>query len=161
MAGGMAGPMMEPLMGTDEATIDDKGRLLIGKKKRERLGEGFVIGLNDIGTLIAYPKPIWDAMLREITAYPSINQGRQKYSRLMIGTADDELKFDSQGRVVVPQKLRDLGKLKDKVVLVGCLDKLEIWAKEEWDKYNDDPESYGRERREAVNDAYRQMIGKD
>lgn len=153
--------MILPLMGTDEATIDDKGRLLIGKKKRERLGEGFVIGQGDLGCLVAYPRAVWDEMLREIMAYPSINQGRQKYSRLVIGTADDDLKFDRQGRVVVPQKLRDIGNLQDKIVLVGCLDKLEIWAKAEWDAYNADPESYGKDRREAIHDAYRQMIGKD
>ena len=161
MAGEMSGPMITPLMGTDEATIDEKGRLLIGKKKRERLGEGFVFGQGDTGCLIAYPKAVWDDMIREIMANPSTNQGRQMYTRLIIGPSDDELKFDRQGRVVVPQKLRDLAKLEDKVVLVGCLDRLEIWAKGEWDKYNADPENYGKDRREAVRNAYRQMIGKD
>jgi MraZ protein len=150
----------KPLIGTDEATIDDKGRILIGKKKRDRLGEPFTIALGDVGCLVAYPEFVWQRMLGEILSHESINQGRQQYTRLVLGTADDELKFDMQGRVVVPQKLRDLAGIQDKVVLVGCGDRLEIWAKQEWEQYNANPETYGQERKEAIAKAYSQMVGK-
>jgi DNA-binding transcriptional regulator/RsmH inhibitor MraZ len=51
--------VLKPLIGTDEATIDDKGRILVGKKKRERLGEPFAIAVGEVGCLVAYPEPVW------------------------------------------------------------------------------------------------------
>lgn len=150
----------KPLIGTEEATIDDKGRILVSKKKRERLGDEFAIAFGARGCLAAYPKGIWDRMLEEILQYDSINAGREQYTRLLLGQAEDDLKYDAQGRVVVPQKMREAAKLKDKVVLLGCLDRVEIWAREEYDLFQQDPDSYGRQRREAIAKAYNEMVGR-
>lgn len=158
--GGTTGSNFKPLLGTDEAIIDDKGRILIGKKKRERLGDGFVMALGDVGCLVAYPEHRWNEIVTEIMGYSGINQGRQQYTRLVLGTADDELSFDGQGRVVVPTKLRKLANLNKEVVLVGCGDRLEIWDKDEWKQYNDYPDSYGFQRRETIEKAYAQMVGR-
>ncbi len=150
----------KPLIGTDEATIDDKGRILVGKKKRERLGEPFAIAVSEVGCLVAYPEMVWHRKVAEIMSHDSLNQGRQQYTRLFLGYADDELKFDQQGRVVVPQKMRDLAKLTDKVMLVGCGDSMEIWAKDEFERYQKDIDGYGATRREALQKAYSQMVGR-
>jgi MraZ protein len=147
------------LLGTDEASIDDKGRILVGKKKRERLGEPFVVALGETGCLVAYPQETWQALLNEIFSVPSINVGRQQYSRLILGTADDDLRFDSQGRVVIPHKLREAAQLKDKVLLIGCGDRLEIWDLHAYAEFCRDPESFGSTRRTAIEQAYRQMTG--
>ncbi len=149
----------KPLIGTDEAVIDDKGRVLVNKKKRERLGDTFTVALGAVGCLVAYPDAVWNGMVEEILSHDSINQGREQYTRLVLGLAEDELKFDSQGRFVIPQKLRDLAQLKDRVLLVGCGDRLEIWARQEWEKYNDDPDHYGIKRRASIEKAYSQMKG--
>jgi len=151
---------LKPLIGTDEATIDDKGRILVGKKKRERLGEPFAMAVGEVGCLVAFPEEVWHSKVSEMLSYDSLNQGRQQYTRLFLGYADDELKFDQQGRVVVPQKLRDIAKLTDKVLLVGCGDRLEIWAKDEYERFQEDTEGYGAKRREALSKAYGQMVAK-
>ncbi len=148
------------LIGTDEATIDDKGRILVSKKKRERLGEEFVIGLGMAGCLVAYTNRAWNRLVDEIDQCESINFGGEQFSRLIMGTAEDELKFDAQGRVVIPMKLRELAKLRKNVVLVGNNDKLEIWAAEEWEVFNRDPDSYGLQRRETIERAHLQMTGR-
>ncbi len=150
----------KPLIGTDEATIDDKGRILVGKKKRERLGDPFTLAFGDIGCLVAYPEARWQAMVDEIMRYDAINQGRQQYTRLTLGLAEDDLKFDAQGRFVVPQKLKDLARLSEKVMLVGCGDRVEIWAREEWERYTEYPDTYGQHRREAIAKAYNHMVGR-
>lgn len=151
------GQIFKPLLGTDEATIDDKGRILVSKKKRERLGDGFVLALGEVGCLVAYPEAIWNQMVSQVLAKDSLNLGRQMFTRLVFGLAEDDLKFDQQGRLVIPQKLRGLAKLKDRVVLVGCVDRLEIWAGAEHDQYLDDPKNYGDRRRQAILDAQRLM----
>ena len=153
------GSNFKPLIGTDEAIIDSKGRILVSKKKRDRLGEPFAMALGNLGCLVAYPEVVWRRMFDEMMSYSYINQGRQQYTRLTLGLADDDLKFDSQGRVVVPQKLRDLARLNREVLIVGCGDRVEIWAKEEWDAFNKDQEGYAQQRREAIENAYVQMTG--
>ena len=149
----------KPLIGTEEATIDDKGRILVSTKKRERLGNGFAIVFGTRGCLAAYPQGIWERMLEEILQYDSINAGREQYTRLLLGTAEDDMKFDAQKRFVVPQKMRDAAKLTKNVLLVGCLDRVEIWAREEYELFQKDPETYGRQRHEAIAKAYNEMVG--
>ena len=151
------GSILKPLIGTDEAVIDDKGRLLVSKKKRERLGSRFTMCLGDNGCIYAYPAETWWRIVKEMLGYEAINQGRQKYTRLILGNAEDELEFDPQGRVVVPRKLRELGRLQEKVLLVGCGDRLEVWAKEEYDKYEADPDTYGQARMESIQRASQEM----
>jgi MraZ protein len=150
---------LKPLIGTDEATIDNKGRILLGKKKRDRLGDTFAMAIGELGCICAYPEARWQERLNEINRYDPINQGRQQYARLFFGYADDEMSCDAQGRVVIPGKLRDLGKLNEKVLLVGCYDHLEIWDPEEYDQYCQYPDTYGKERREAMERAYNKMKG--
>jgi MraZ protein len=154
-----AEPVVEfkPLMGTDEATIDDKGRLLVGKKKRDRLGKDFVFAISENGVLAAYPLETWRAVSAELGRVAPINLGRQIYARMIMGTAEDDMNFDQQGRVVIPLKLREASKLGDKVVLVGAYDRLEIWSPTQWEHYNNDPKVYGRVRLEAINEAMTMM----
>jgi MraZ protein len=151
------GSKLKPLLGTDEATIDSKGRILISKKKRERLGEDFAMCLGDNGCLYAYPGPRWERILDEVDAADPTSPGRQTFTRLVLGTADDEFGFDDQGRVVVPQKLRTMANLDKEVILIGCGDRLEIWAKEEYTKFLEYGDSYQQERKEAIRDARREM----
>ena len=146
MAGEASVPMIKPLIGTDEATIDDKGRLLVSKKKRERLGEDFVMALGATGCVVVYPELVWDKMVAEILENPSTNQGRQRFTRLMVGSAEDDMRFDRQGRV-------------SDVLVIGCLDRLEIWAADEWATYQADTEAYALDRQQAVDRAHRQMTG--
>lgn len=153
------GSKLKPLLGTDEATIDGKGRILISKKKRDRLGNSFAVCLGDNGCLYAYPGDQWEKILEEIFSCDLTNPGRQAYTRLVLGTADDELGFDDQGRVVLPQKLRNMAQLEKEVVLIGCGDRLEIWSKEEYEKFLRYGDSHHQERKEAIQRARREMKG--
>src|ERR1019366_4291590 len=113
------GPITDRLLtGTDEATIDDKGRILVGKKKRERLGETFVLSIGQTGCLDAYPQSIWDGVVADVLGHERINAGTQDYARFMLADAEDDIKFDQQGRFVVPQRMRTVANLKDKVLLL-------------------------------------------
>jgi len=147
----------KPLLGTDEATIDEKGRILISVKKRDRLGSDFTVCLGDNGCLYAYPAWKWNEIMARVLSFDPTNQGRQAYTRLVFGYSDDELNCDQQGRVVIPRKLREKAKLKEKIKLVGCGDRLEIWAEEEFDKYELNPEAYGKERQDAIRNAWMDM----
>jgi len=148
---------LKPLLGADDAVIDDKGRVLISTKKRERLQPGFTVCLGDNGCLYAYPKVTWDALVKQVLSFDVTNQGRRQYTHLVFGYAEDELNCDQQGRVVIPRRLREKAKLKEKIKVVGCGDRVEIWAEEEFEKYELDPEGYGKERKDAIRSAWIDM----
>ena len=154
-----SGSGLKQLIGTDDATIDEKGRLLVGKKKRDRLGPDFVMYFGDSGCIYAYPQDTWDVLTSFALSHDMLNQGRQDYTRMLMGEAEDELNFDGQGRVVVPKRLRELAKLQEKVTLKGCGDRLEIWATEEFAKYEANSSEYGRDRRDKMSKAFREMKG--
>ena len=145
------------LLGQEEANVDDKGRVLFAKKKRERLGADFVMCLGDNGCCIyAYPADIWTPLTEDVLKYDPTSQGRQTYTREVLGSAVDDLNFDVQGRAVIPRKLREDAKIKDKILLIGCGDRVEIWAEEELQKFKLDP-NYGKTRADMIKDARRQM----
>jgi MraZ protein len=150
----------KPLLGTDEGTIDDKGRVLVSKKNRERLGDDFVLGLGDVGCLVFYTKDAWEKTMERIMSHDDLNSGRHQYARLVAGNSADDLKFDSGNRVVIPPFLRKKGNLKSRIVLVGAIDRLELWDADEYEKYEADPASYGLHAREALERAYTQMTGR-
>lgn len=139
--------------------MDDKGRILVSKKKRERLKDDFTLVLGKPGCLVAYPKVIWDQLLSEIFTVGTMNPAREEYTRLVLATAEDDLKFDTQGRVVIPHKMRTAARLEDKVLLIGCGDRVEIWALAEWEEFNKYPAAYQKERRDVIEDAYNRMVG--
>jgi DNA-binding transcriptional regulator/RsmH inhibitor MraZ len=97
----------------------------------------------------------------EIDQHPTISAGRDDYSRLLLGSADDALEFDAQGRVVIPVSLRNLAKIEvdSNVLLVGCGNRLEIWPPKEYAKFQSDREGYNRDRRLEFETAYKRMVG--
>lgn len=147
----------KPLIGSEDATVDDKGRILFSKKKRERLGDDFAMLVGELGCIVCYPGEVWTEKVNEILSYDSLGKERQQYTRLFLSCAEDELNFDGQGRVVVPFRLREIAKLKNKVKVVGAGDRVEIWDAEEYETYLTDLEGYNATRRDALDKAYKAM----
>lgn len=151
---------LQPLIGTEEATIDEKGRVLFSKKKRERLGESFAVVLGKVGGVTVYPGPVWEQLFDEVFSVSTMNPAREAYTRLVLGTAEDEISFDGQGRLVIPKRLREAGKLSGELLLIGCGDRIEIWAKAEWEKFEEFGDAYNKERRRMIQESYDQMVVK-
>ncbi|MFQ3678439.1 MAG: cell division/cell wall cluster transcriptional repressor MraZ [Fimbriimonadaceae bacterium] len=148
----------KPLIGTETANIDDKGRVLISKKKRERLGDSCALVLGK-GCLILYPTPIWRQLIAEIFAVPTLNPAREAYTRLVLSAAEDDLRCDPQGRMVIPKELREKARIRDRdtVLLIGCGDRVEIWAEREWEFFQRSPDDYEKGRRELFEKVYDAM----
>ena len=118
-------------MGEYNHTIDAKGRLIIPAKFRELLGTEFVLTRGLDGCLFIYPVDEWKAFEQKLRALPLTNKNARPFSRFFVaGAAMCEL--DRQGRVLVPQTLREFAGLEKDVVLTGNLDRIEVWSKEKW-----------------------------
>ena len=81
--------------------------------------------------LAIYPLPEWERIEREIQNLPALKPAVKRFQRLMLGYATD-LELDGNGRMLLPQSLREYASLDKKVVLVGQGNKLELWSENLW-----------------------------
>lgn len=128
------------LVGTEEPSLDEKGRVVLTTKKRERLGSPFVLTVAFEGCLVAYPSFLFEEIANKILQTPRLTRAHGYLSRQFIGEADDEVRFDAQGRFVIPHRLRERAGIKDRVVIKGVGDHLEIWSKDKFTEYETNPE---------------------
>lgn len=119
-------------MGEYSHSIDAKGRLIVPAKLREQLGDSFVITKGLDGCLFVYPNSEWKNIEARFREVPLTTKDARKFTRFFFaGAAQEEV--DSQGRVLIPQTLRQYAGLDKEVLLVGVLDRIEIWDKKRWD----------------------------
>ena len=118
-------------MGEYNHTIDAKGRLIIPARFRELLGEEFILTKGLDGCLSIYPMDAWEAFETKLRALPLTNKNARTFTRFFVAGATN-CELDRQGRILVPQTLREFADLEKEVVLTGNLDRIEIWSKEKW-----------------------------
>ncbi len=122
-------------MGEYSHTIDAKGRLIVPSKFRELLGNEFVVTKGLDGCLFVYPNQEWNSIEEKFRNIPLTTKDARKFSRFFFaGAAVCEV--DKQGRILLPQVLREFADLQKDIVLVGVLSRIEIWSRERWQDAN-------------------------
>ncbi len=121
------------LKGQFNHSVDAKGRLIIPTKLREQLGDTFVITKGLDGCLYGYPDDEWAEFEGKLRKLPMLNKrARQTKDFFMAGAVDCEL--DSQGRILLPQILRDFAHITKEVAIVGNIERIEIWDLDTWNQ---------------------------
>lgn len=123
------------LMGTFAHNMDIKGRMNFPVKLREILGDSFIITKGLDGCLFVYSTEGFNELAEKIRQVP-LSKGRELQRFFMAGAC--EVEADKQGRILIPQTLRDYGGLQKDIVIIGASTRAEIWDKEKWDKFNED-----------------------
>lgn len=122
-------------------TRDSKGRIFIPAKLREDIAGKIIISRGfDEQCLFLYTKENWNKLEQKIFAGPVARADTQEFARVFFGKANEE-EIDPQGRIKIPQNLADFAELGKDVVLVGVSERIEIWAKDKWEKYSEEAES--------------------
>lgn len=120
-------------MGEYNHTIDAKGRLIVPAKFREILGDNFIVTKGLDGCLFVYPNDEWTRFEEKLKSLPLTNKNARQFTRFFLaGAAACEV--DKQGRMLLPQVLREFASLEKDVVLVGVASRIEIWSRERWDE---------------------------
>ncbi|MES1227647.1 MAG: hypothetical protein ABUL72_03195 [Armatimonadota bacterium] len=143
-------PEPQMLGGDEDASIDDKGRLLLNKRQRDLLGEDFVLSVSEYGCLQIYPAWAWDEFRKEFKSIDFGNPYRLDYYDEVYGKAVTGLKFDGQDRISIPKNLREEFSLGSKVRVVGVGDRFFLWNTEELKRYRSDKEGYNKANRDRV-----------
>lgn len=119
------------LIGEYAHSLDSKGRVNFPAKLRESLGSRFFITKGLDGCLFVYSEEEWKALENKIRALP-MSKGRQLQRFFFAGAAEAEP--DKQGRVLIPNSLREYAGLEKDIMFVGTLVRAEIWDKEKWEQ---------------------------
>ncbi|MHA6512241.1 division/cell wall cluster transcriptional repressor MraZ [Tessaracoccus sp. Z1128] len=122
-------------LGTYTPKLDDKGRLILPARFRDALEAGLVVTRTQERALAVYPKDTFEALMAEAMSAPSTVKQVRDYQRMMTAGASFEVP-DRQGRVTIPQILRDYAGLDRDVVVIGAMNRAEIWDAETWQKYS-------------------------
>ena len=119
-------------MGEYNHTIDAKGRLIVPSKYREILGDAFVVTKGLDGCLFVYDNEEWKLFEEKLRALPITNKEARQFVRFFLAGAT-EAEVDKQGRILIPNVLREFAELTKDVVLVGVGSRIEIWGKERFE----------------------------
>ena len=116
------------MTGTYEHSIDAKGRLFIPAKLREELGVTFYLAMGVDECLAIYPQETWNRFTEKFASLP---MSQSAAMRPLFANAS-KCELDSQGRIVIPQKLRKYAGLEKDAVIIGVNDRAEILSAETW-----------------------------
>lgn len=122
-------------MGEYLHTIDSKGRLIFPAKFRDELGEVFVATKGLDNCLFVYTCSEWAILEEKLKKLPLAKPEARAFLRFFFSGAA-ELECDKQGRVLLPQNLREHAQLDKEVVVIGVSTRIEVWNKAAWDEYN-------------------------
>lgn len=119
-------------MGMYEHTLDVKGRTIVPAKMRELLGDKAIVTLGMDECLYVYPEDEWEKVVDKLRTLPGTKEARILLRRFM--SCASECDISNQGRILIPENLRDMAGLTKDVVFSGALNKIELFSKERWDK---------------------------
>ena len=137
-------------LGTHTPKLDAKGRMFLPAKFRDRLKEGgMVITRGQERCLYIYPRATFEQIAMQWQSAPTTNRRVRDQQRMFLSGAYDEAP-DSQGRLTIPQMLRDYAGLSTECTVIGAGDRLEIWDTAAWTAYLEDTEDSFSEQSEEV-----------
>ena len=103
-------------------------------KFREAFADGAWLTIGQDGCLFAFPRVEWERRSDEVGGSPLSDAAGRAYARLFFGSSD-ETKLDGQGRLTIPQRLRDATGIDKEVVVLGVRDRMEIWDRPTYERY--------------------------
>ena len=122
------------LLGTYTPKIDAKGRMALPAKFRSQLGQGLVMARGQERGVYLLPFDEFRRIASQIQRVSVGNKAAREYLRVFLSGAVDQ-QPDKQGRVLVPQMLRDYANLGSDVVVIGVGTRAELWNKDTWESY--------------------------
>lgn len=136
-------------LGTHTPRLDDKGRLALPAKFRSDLEEGLVITKGQERCLFVFPLGEFNRVTELLRTAPVTDRRVRDYSRVFFASASHEIP-DGQGRITVPQQLRQYAGLTKDCVVIGANTRVEVWDAEAWQTYLDGTEQNFADAQEEV-----------
>ncbi|WP_439287113.1 division/cell wall cluster transcriptional repressor MraZ [Lonepinella sp. BR2357] len=147
--------------GATAVNLDTKGRLAIPTRYRPEIleqNQGQMVCTVDIrqSCLLLYPLSEWETIEQKLLALSNFDPAQRSLQRVMLGYAT-ECELDSAGRILVSAPLRQHAKLEKNIMLVGQLNKFEIWSEAEWHAQIEQDMALGASGEFALSDALKTL----
>jgi len=131
-------------IGEFQHNLDQKGRVAIPAKFRKDFEDGLIVTRGIDKCLFIFSKSEWNKLAEKLAELPLAQANSRAFARLMFsGAADEDL--DNQGRILIPDYLRNYASLKKQLVINGLFNRLEIWDKNIWQDYKNKTENSSEE----------------
>ena len=121
-------------LGTHNPRLDDKGRLFLPAKFRDRLASGLVITRGQERCLYVFPMDEFVRVAETMRNAPVTSKVVRDYLRVFLSGASDEIP-DKQGRVTVPSTLREYAGVTRDCTVIGAGSRVELWDTNAWNTY--------------------------
>jgi MraZ protein len=130
------------LTGEFEHVLDNKGRVLVSNKLRNQIdteihGSSFYLSVGPNGILCLYPEKCFERVVAAMAKKDAAPDEAVSYERMSFALAG-KVELDSQGRLLLNERLRKRAGLKDNVMLTGAGDHIELWNMQDWEQYLSD-----------------------
>jgi MraZ protein len=125
--------------GTYTPRLDDKGRLFLPAKFRDELAEGLVVTRGQERCLYVWSMDEFNKLTERLRETSVTNKGARDYTRMFFAGASDDTP-DKQGRVTIPALLRTYASLTKDCIVIGAMNRIEIWDAASWQTYSDEQE---------------------
>ncbi len=126
------------LIGQYDHSLDGKNRLFIPARLRQNVRR-FVITSGLEGCLFVYTPENWKKITERLKTLPLTKADARKFLRTFLSGAN-ECPVDDQGRILIPKTLCSYANIRKEVIVVGVLDRIEIWSKSNWKRYQKEAE---------------------
>ena len=127
------------LTGEFQHVVDGKGRVLVSNKLRNQIdvdahGSNFYLVLGANGILCLYPESYFERIALVMAPHATAPDEAVAYERISFAFSS-KVELDSQGRILLNERLRKRAGLKDHITLLGVRDHIELWNDEDWEQY--------------------------
>jgi len=127
------------LTGEFQHVVDGKGRVLVSNKLRNQIdvdahGSNFYLVLGANGILCLYPESYYERIALAMVPQETAPDEAVAYERISFAFTN-KVELDSQGRILLNDRLRKRAGLRDHITLIGVRDHIELWNDEDWDQY--------------------------
>jgi MraZ protein len=130
-------------IGEYKHTLDEKGRIAIPAKLRySKVGEEeyWVTTKGFDHCLFVYPKNEWAVIVKALNERLTLTKKDDRsFLRMFVSPANEQA-LDKQGRIALPLSLREYAGVQRDVVVLGAINRIEIWSEENWNKYREENE---------------------
>lgn len=122
------------LIGEYTHTLDDKNRMSLPVKFRKEIGKMIVLAPGLDNCLSLFTLKEWQKISDKLSDGSMIASDNRSFSRFMFGQAV-ATDVDSNGRILIPENLKNRSGLLNKVVVIGVQNRIEIWSEKAWSDY--------------------------
>ncbi|MBI5079305.1 division/cell wall cluster transcriptional repressor MraZ [Candidatus Wolfebacteria bacterium] len=121
-------------IGEYKHAIDEKGRIALPAKFRLKMSGAAIITRGLDHCLFVFTANDWEILAQKLMSLPMAQSNSRAFSRLMLAGAM-EAEIDGQGRILIPDYLREYAVLKKQAIIAGLYNRIEIWEEAKWNVY--------------------------